>query len=70
MLYLKEKTSYVFLLWLILVIISSYKLGIMGAVSTVYGFMLLALVIILSILATISIITLIIIQLIYIKRGL
>jgi hypothetical protein len=42
----------------------------MGAVSTVYGFMLLALVIILSILATISIITLIIIQLIYIKRGL
>jgi hypothetical protein len=54
MLYLKRNTSYVLILWLLLVIISSYKLGFLGAMSTVYGFMLLGLVLVLSILSVLA----------------
>lgn len=64
MLHLKRKESYVLVIWLILVIIFSYRLGFLGAMSTVYGLMLIALV---SGLIILSVLALIILAYAYIK---
>lgn len=64
MLHLKRKESYVLFIWIILVIIFSYKLGFLGAMSTVYGLMLICLLVSLSIL---SVLALLILIYVYIK---
>lgn len=58
MLYLKRRESKVLVIWIILVMIFSYKLGLMGALSTVYGLMLLSLVIGMGLLFIISLLIL------------
>lgn len=63
MLHLKRNESKVLVIWLILVMLFSYKLGLLGAVSTVYGLMLLALVIGMGLLLIISVLILIYVHL-------
>lgn len=65
MLYLKRKESYVLFILALLIMMFSYKLGFLGAVSTVYGLMLIVLV--LGLIMALAVV-LIILAYVYIKE--